>query len=200
MNKMVIASTMLVSLFAANSMAAVTPVAGSASHASTTSNATAKVDFTGEIVASTCVVNTSATDKTVALPKVNDQQFGTTSGFTTGDTQFTLSFKECKTIANHGYFVDFSGKTPTGDTTVLEATRTTAGTGTTAAATDVGIQVADTNGTAIDFGPGKTELPMANNATGDLTLNLIAKYEQLTNAIPAPGQLTASMNYTVIYK
>lgn len=194
MNKMVIASTMLVSLFAANSMAASAPVAGSANAATSNSKATAHVSFEGEIVASTCIVNTTLSDATVTLPTVNDQQFGTAAGNTIGDTKFTLAFKECPAATGHSYIVAFTGNYPTGNSSVLEATRG----GQTAA--DVGIQVSQVSGPAIDFAPGQTELTPASKANDELTLDLIAKYEQLTNVIPAAGKITASMNYTVIYK
>lgn len=197
MNKMVLASTMLVSLFAANSMAASAPIAGSANAAASTSKATAQVDFKGEIVASTCVVNSNASDQAVTLPTVNDQQFGTAAGNTIGDTAFKLAFSGCTTAANHTYSVVFSGTTPSGNNTkVLEVVRA----GSAGPVTDVGIQVTDKSGNKVDFAPGSAGLPMTDDASGNLTLDLIAKYEQLTTALPAAGKITASMNYTVIYK
>ncbi|MDE9585929.1 hypothetical protein L2108_23920 [Citrobacter braakii] len=68
--KTALTSSVLVALFAANAGAAsvTTPGAGS--------KATATVHFTGEIVASTCVVNTATTDKDIKLPQVTNQLFG----------------------------------------------------------------------------------------------------------------------------
>ncbi|MCY9801341.1 type 1 fimbrial protein, partial [Citrobacter braakii] len=70
MMKTALTSSVLVALFAANAGAAnvTTPGAGS--------KATATVNFTGDIVASTCVVNTATTDKDITLPQVTNQLFG----------------------------------------------------------------------------------------------------------------------------
>ena len=94
MKKITLTCTALVALFSANVGAA-----GSTNYATTAgagSKATATVHFTGEIVASTCVVNTAnPTNTNVVLPQVTNQLFGG-AGSTTGDTQFTLQFTNCQ--------------------------------------------------------------------------------------------------------
>ena len=70
--KTALTSSVLVALFAANAGAAANYV----TTAATGSKATATVHFTGEIVASTCVVNTATTDKDIKLPQVTNQLFG----------------------------------------------------------------------------------------------------------------------------
>lgn len=110
MKKITLTCTALVALFAANVGAA-----GSTNYATTAgagSKATATVHFTGEIVASTCVVNTAnPTNTNVVLPQVTNQLFGG-AGSTTGDTQFTLQFTNCSgATGGSGYVVVFTDKT-----------------------------------------------------------------------------------------
>ncbi|HGY1194973.1 TPA: fimbrial protein [Citrobacter braakii] len=188
MMKTALTSSVLVALFAANAGAAsvTTPGAGS--------KATATVQFTGEIVASTCVVNTATTDKDIKLPQVTNQLFGN-AGSSTGDTPFTLQFTNCQgATGGSGYVVVFTGNTPGSNTALLEAKR-----GSTPA-TDVGIEV-DHAGKALVFSSGKNEIVLSpTGANGDAQIDLVAKYQQIGAALPAAGTITADMNYTVIYK
>ena len=92
--KTALTSSVLVALFAANAGAA----ANFVTTAATGSKATATVHFTGEIVASTCVVSTAnQPGKTVALPQVTNQLFSG-AGSSTGDTPFTLQFSGCSGV------------------------------------------------------------------------------------------------------
>ncbi len=108
MMKTALTSSVLVALFAANAGAAANYV----TTAATGSKATATVHFTGEIVASTCVVSTAnQPGKTVALPQVTNQLFSG-AGSSTGDTPFTLQFSGCSGVTGgSGYVVVFTGKT-----------------------------------------------------------------------------------------
>ena len=192
MKKITLTCTALVALFAANVGAA-----GSTNYATTAgagSKATATVHFTGEIVASTCVVNTAnPTNTNVVLPQVTNQLFGG-AGSTTGDTQFTLQFTNCSgATGGSGYVVVFTDKTPGSNTKLLEAFRTTV------AATDVGSEV-DHAGSALDFSAGQNEVSLTPNQNGDAHIDLVAKYQQIGATLPAAGTITADMNYTVIYK
>ena len=189
MMKTALTSSVLVALFAANAGAAsvTTPGAGS--------KATATVQFTGEIVASTCVVSTAnQPGKTVALPQVTNQLFSG-AGSSTGDTPFTLQFTNCQgATGGSGYVVVFTGNTPGSNTALLEAKR-----GSTPA-TDVGIEV-DHAGKALVFSSGKNEIVLSpTGANGDAQIDLVAKYQQIGGTLPAAGTITADMNYTVIYK
>lgn len=192
MKKITLTCTALVASFAANVCAA-----GSTNYATTAgagSKATATVHFTGEIVASTCVVNTAnPTNTNVVLPQVTNQLFGG-AGSTTGDTQFTLQFTNCSgATGGSGYVVVFTDKTPGSNTKLLEAFRTTV------AATDVGIEV-DHAGSALDFSAGQNEVSLTPDQNGDAHIDLVAKYQQIGATLPAAGTITADMNYTVIYK
>ncbi|MDV0578821.1 fimbrial protein [Citrobacter braakii] len=188
MMKTALTSSVLVALFAANAGAAnvTTPGAGS--------KATATVNFTGDIVASTCVVNTATTDKDITLPQVTNQLFGS-AGSSTGDTSFKLQFTNCQgSTGGSSYVVVFTGKNPGSNTTLLEANR-----GSTPA-TDVGIEV-DYAGQALDFSSGNNEVVLSpTGANGNAEITLVAKYQQIGTAVPAAGTITAAMNYTVIYK
>ena len=188
MMKTALTSSVLVALFAANAGAAsvTTPGAGS--------KATATVHFTGEIVASTCVVSTAnQPGKTVALPQVTNQLFSG-AGSSTGDTPFTLQFSGCSGVTGgSGYVVVFTGKTPGSNTALLEAKRGSA------SATDVGIEV-DQAGHALDFASGSNEVSLKADQNGDAQIDLVAKYQQIGGTLPAAGTITADMNYTVIYK
>ncbi|MDM3401170.1 type 1 fimbrial protein [Citrobacter sp. Cb019] len=190
MMKTALTSSVLVALFAANAGAAANYV----TTAATGSKATATVHFTGEIVASTCVVSTAnQPGKTVALPQVTNQLFSG-AGSSTGDTSFTLQFTNCQgSTGGSGYVVVFTGKTPSGKAALLEATRSSG------AANDVGIEV-DHEGHALDFASGKTEVPLTLGSNGDAQIDLVAKYQQIGATLPAAGTITADMNYTVIYK
>ena len=193
MMKTALTSSVLVALFAANAGAAANYV----TTAATGSKATATVHFTGEIVASTCVVNTAnPTNTNVVLPQVTNQLFGG-AGSTTGDTQFTLQFTGCSGATGaHSYVVVFTGKNPGSNTTLLEATRTTG------AATDVGIEVDNkgNSGKALDFSASQNEVSLTPDQNGDAHIDLVAKYQQIGATLPAAGTITADMNYTVIYK
>lgn len=190
MMKTALTSSVLVALFAANAGAAANYVTTAASG----SKATATVHFTGEIVASTCVVSTANQKvKNVALPQVTNQLFSGANS-STGDTPFTLQFIGCSgTTGGSGYVVVFTGKTPGNNTTLLEATRGSV------AANDVGIEV-DHERNALDFASGKTEVPLTLDSNGDAHIDLVAKYKQIGVTLPAAGTITADMNYTVIYK
>ncbi|MFP8445517.1 fimbrial protein [Citrobacter braakii] len=192
--KTALTSSVLVALFAANAGANTGPVANYVTTAATGSKATATVHFTGEIVASTCVVSTAnQPGKTVALPQVTNQLFSGASS-STGDTSFTLQFTNCQgSTGGSGYVVVFTGKTPSGKAALLEATRSSG------AANDVGIEV-DHEGHALDFASGKTEVPLTLGSNGDAHIDLVAKYQQIGATLPAAGTITADMNYTVIYK
>ncbi|WP_213133549.1 fimbrial protein [Citrobacter sp. FP75] len=194
MKKTTLTSTVLVALFAANVGAVGTTYVTTAASGS---KATATVHFTGEIVASTCVVNTAnPTNTTVTLPKVTNQLFSG-AGSTTGDTPFTLQFTGCTGAAGAGsYVVVFTGKNPGSKTTLLEATRSTG------AAKDVGIEVDNTgnSGSALDFASGSNEVQLSPTPAGDAQIDLVAKYQQIGSTLPAAGTITADMNYTVIYK
>ncbi|XEI89139.1 type 1 fimbrial protein [Citrobacter braakii] len=190
MMKTALTSSVLVALFAANAGAAANYVTTAASG----SKATATVHFTGEIVASTCVVSTAnQPGKTVALPQVTNQLFSG-AGSSTGDTPFTLQFTGCSgTTGGSGYVVVFTGKTPGNNTTLLEATRGSV------AASDVGIEV-DQAGQALDFASGSNEVSLKADQSGAAHIDLVAKYKQIGATLPAAGTITADMNYTVIYK
>lgn len=190
MMKTALTSSVLVALFAANAGAAANYVTTAASG----SKATATVHFTGEIVASTCVVSTAnQPGKTVALPQVTNQLFSG-AGSSTGDTPFTLQFTGCSgTTGGSGYVVVFTGKTPGNNTTLLEATRGSV------AASDVGIEV-DQAGQALDFASGSNEVSLKADQSGAEHIDLVAKYKQIGATLPAAGTITADMNYTVIYK
>lgn len=190
MMKTALTSSVLVALFAANAGAAANYVTTAASG----SKATATVHFTGEIVASTCVVSTAnQTGKTVALPQVTNQLFSG-AGSSTGDTPFTLQFTGCSgTTGGSGYVVVFTGNTPGSNTALLEAKR-----GSTPA-TDVGIEV-DHESNALEFASGNTEVPLTLDSNGDAHIDLVAKYKQIGATLPAAGTIAADMNYTVIYK
>lgn len=189
MMKTALTSSVLVALFAANAGAANAPTPGAGS------KATATVHFTGEIVASTCVVSSAnPQNTTVTLPKVTNQFFGN-DGATTGDTPFTLQFTGCSgTTGGSGYVVVFTGKTPSGKAALLEATRSSG------AATDVGIEV-DQAGQALNFtSAGSNEVTLTPASNGDAHIDLVAKYKQIGATLPTAGTITADMNYTVIYK
>ncbi|MEG0097804.1 MAG: fimbrial protein [Citrobacter sp.] len=194
MKKTTLTGTMLVALFAANAGAA---APGYVTTPAANSKATATVHFTGEIVASTCVVNTAnPTNTTVTLPKVTNQLFSG-DGSSTGDTPFTLQFTGCSgATGGSGYVVVFTGKNPGSKTTLLEAARASV------AATDVGFEVDDAgnSGRALDFASGSNEVQLSPTPAGDAQINLIAKYQQIGSTLPAAGTITAAMNYTVIYK
>nr|WP_249742567.1 fimbrial protein [Citrobacter braakii] len=194
MMKTALTSSVLVALFAANAGANTGPVANYVTTAATGSKATATVHFTGEIVASTCVVSTAnQPGKTVALPQVTNQLFSG-AGSSTGDTPFTLQFSGCSGVTGgSGYVVVFTGKTPGSNTALLEAKRGSA------SATDVGIEV-DQAGHALDFASGSNEVSLTADQNGDAQITLVAKYQQIGATLPAAGTITADMNYTVIYK
>lgn len=194
MKNMMLAVTTLAAFasFNAHSAAPVSSVgATGASAASDT------IHFEGEIVATTCVVNSSTPkNQTVTLPTVSNQLFGGDTT-TTGDKAFQLQFSKCTTTTGvNGYAVHFDGNTLAGKDTSLETQRN----GNTPA-TDVAIEVFH-GGNPIHFtnGAGANDIALTPNSSGDATLDLVAKYEQIGSTIPAAGTITADMRYTVVYK
>lgn len=200
MNKITLTSAMLVSLFAASVVAAGPGAiaSGPVTVAANGSKASAVVNFEGEIVASTCVVTSgNQQGKTVTLPQVTNQLFGG-NGTTVGDTPFTLDFTGCTgSTGGTGYTVVFTGTSPVGRDDLLEATRTGSNPGN---ATDVGIEVVKANGNALKFSSANNEIKLVPDATGNASINMVAKYQQIGSTLPAAGALTANMTYTVIYK
>lgn len=154
------------------------------------SAASATVTFKGSIVASSCVVDT-AQNKDVTLPTVTNELFGG-QNTTLGDTPFTLKFSHCNAPAGQSYKVTFADSTPGTDHTVLTALRNNA------PVTDVGIEVVYGHQT-LDF-TDNTGVNLAADGTDGGKVELVAKYRQLTTTLPAAGDITAAMRYTVDYK
>lgn len=147
------------------------------------------VKFNGEIVDTPCVVSTDSTDQTVTLGKVKSSTFAAVKD-TSADQGFSIKLEECDASVKKTANVIFTGSQDSTDNTLL-AISNVAG-----AATGVGIEIMNNDGTAIPMGEAGADNTLQN---GENTLNFKAHYKS-TAASVTPGVANSQADFQVTYK
>lgn len=146
-----------------------------------------KVNFTGEITDTTCVVDTDSLNQTVELGKVSKSSLAS-AGSTTGAKKFTLVLSSCPATVTSAK-VRFDGIQVPGDSSLLALT---AGDDT---AEDVGIQISDANNNIINLYQDSAAYTLT---TGVNNLNFTARYYAISDAVTV-GDANAVTEFTIVY-
>ncbi|QMV52648.1 fimbrial protein [Ewingella americana] len=166
---------------------AIAILAGSA-FASVAHAASGTINFTGNVTAATCTIDTGSKNQTVALGTVGTTDFPT-AGSTSGNGQITMVLSACPAGATQAS-VSFGGPADASNGNLLKLD---------SAATATGVAIAlfeDDGSTAIPLGqPSKTH-PLS--ATEQNALTYFAKY-QSTAATVGEGTANATADFTVLY-
>jgi major type 1 subunit fimbrin (pilin) len=149
------------------------------------------VNFTGEIVQSTCTVASADQTKTVVLGKYPTSAFPKT-GATSGAKAFTISLEKCEA---GDYTLRFDGNTPTGNPGLLAVT---------GGATGVGVEILDNNSAIIPItqdvaAPASVTIAANGASPGIATFNLRARYRSFQDVVTA-GQANSNATFTIQYK
>ncbi|HAU5634540.1 fimbrial protein [Citrobacter amalonaticus] len=177
---------------------------------------TGVINFTGNVIASPCDVDITLTTPAqsysstngfltaqLTLPDVTPASFPA-SGSYAGRTPFSIALTNCLAgaVSPTTVYTRFtSGLTASGDPAVLRNTDSSG-------ATDVGIAILQSNGTAqIDinsdhqssgaYDPGQP-LPDSSGSAGDVTLNYVAAYKSLAASV-GTGVVAAQTSFEIAY-
>ncbi|EHM49131.1 MAG: type 1 fimbrial protein [Yokenella regensburgei] len=151
-----------------------------------------KVEFTGEIIKSTCNVVSGDQDKQVFIGKYPTSAF-TKVGDVTASKAFTIQLEKCTA---GDYTLRFDGQTVAGHSNLLSVDK----------AQGVGIEILDNNEKIIPINqsagtdtPWVTITPSAPEASdGTATFNLKARYKSFDTV--QAGSANANANFTIEYK
>lgn len=162
-----------------------------ASSFQTASAANGTVNFTGEIVQSTCSVVSGDQTKTVVLGKYPTSAFPKT-GATSGAKAFTISLEKCEA---GDYSLRFDGNTPTGNPDLLAVT---------GGAKGVGVEILDNNSAIVPITqdvatPASVTIASTGATPGMATFNLRARYRSFQDVVTA-GQANSNATFTIQYK
>lgn len=147
------------------------------------------VQFKGEIVDTPCVVSTDSSDQTVTLGKVKASTFAVVKD-TSADQGFAIKLEECDASVKKTANVTFTGSEDSDDNTLL-AINSVSG-----AATGVGIEILNNDGTPIPMGTLGADNALQN---GENTLNFKAHYKSTLAAV-TPGAANSQADFQVTYK
>lgn len=164
----------------------------SAIHAGATFASDGVINFTGEIVDTSCQVDTSSKDMTVNLGKVNKTSF-TQAGDEESATKFTIKLTGCPTTpeGTTQAAIKFEGQSVPGDDTVLALTDTAG------AATGVGVEIKDWADNPVSMRTTPTAfLPLGTS--GEMSLNYTAYYRATAGTVTS-GEANAATSFTVVY-
>ncbi|MGY2798950.1 major type 1 subunit fimbrin (pilin) [Ewingella americana] len=166
---------------------AIAILAGSA-FASVAHAASGTINFTGNVTAATCTIDTGSKNQTVALGTVGTTDFPS-AGSTSGNGQITMVLSACPAGATQAS-VSFGGPADPSNGNLLKLDST-------ATATGVAIALFEDDGsTSIPLGqPSKTH-PLSSTEQNALTY--FAKY-QSTAATVGEGTANATADFTVLY-
>lgn len=149
------------------------------------------VNFTGEIVQSTCTVVSADQTKTVVLGKYPTSAFPKT-GATSGAKAFTISLEKCEV---GDYTLRFDGNTPTGNPDLLAVT---------GGAKGVGVEILDNNSAIVPItqdvaSPATVTIAAGATSPGTATFNLRARYRSFQDVVTA-GKADSNATFTIQYK
>ncbi|MFB5643276.1 fimbrial protein [Kluyvera ascorbata] len=151
------------------------------------------VHFTGSVVNAACAVSQDSVNKTVDMGQVRlaafgDQPVGGTAA--NQKTPFSITLTDCDTSVSTEATVTFNGTAAEGSAGVLD---NMAGAG---GAQGVGVQIYDTDGTALDLGK---ESKAATLIDGDNVMSFSADYVSTSSSLTA-GNVDATATFNVTYQ
>lgn len=147
------------------------------------------INFNGEIIDQTCTVAPDSVTKAVNLGKVAASALTGTVGTKASPTRFTLKLTNCPATATAAT-IKFDGTRDADSADLLQLTQVTG------AATGVGIEIADKNGTPI---PLHTASSAYTLKTGDNDLDFVARYVS-TKAAVTVGPANSVSQFTLNYQ
>ncbi|AOI65623.1 fimbrial protein [Burkholderia territorii] len=164
-----------------------TAVALAALSTSAFADGTGTINFTGEIVAGACGIDSGSVNQTVNLGKVPTHTFKQ-AGDKSTPTNFDIKLTDCDTsIAQNAYFT-FTGTSSAGQPKLLA---------TIGSATNVGIRLQSASGEYLDNGAEQKAPTVLQNGTN--IARFAAMYEA-TAAGVTPGTADGVANFTVRYQ
>lgn len=146
------------------------------------------VKFTGNIIADACTVDTASKDMTVVLGDVATTAFSA-AGDKASPTKFTLNLTDCPTTVTQ-VSVKFDGTSDTVNSSLLKLDS-----GMTA--TNVGIEIADNNGTTIPLHTASPEYAVATDGTA--ALDFVGRYVSTAASVGA-GTANGTSQFTLNYQ
>jgi len=151
------------------------------------------VHFTGSVVNAACAVAEDSINQTVNMGQVRLAAFGDTpteGNVANQKVPFSIKLTDCDTNVSTQASVTFNGPAASGNASVLD---NTAGTG---GAQGVGVQLYDTDGTALDLGK---ESKAATLIDGNNTMAFTADYIATSGTLSA-GDVDATATFNVTYQ
>lgn len=145
-----------------------------------------QINVNGNIVNTTCDVDTNSANLNVAMGDQPISALNTAVGVTSPDISFSIKLVNCSDVAT-GVNIAFSG-TVSSDTALLKLDD--------GGATGIGIEILDDNKTQIPVNVASKNYPL--NAGVDNTLNFYARYK--TESLPVTaGDANATATFTLTY-
>lgn len=179
----------------ATTLATITLISASSAFA-----ADGTLNFTGDIQDTTCVVDLAGaggTSLSIPMGTFNKSAFSGGSGTTSNATKFSIKLKTCPATYTKAT-VEFDGTPDSNNSDVLALT---AGTGTDASATGVGIQISDKSGKALALKTESASYDLTTGTVGADTVNSLdfsARYIATAAAVTS-GKANATASFTVKY-
>ncbi|WP_330985936.1 MULTISPECIES: fimbrial protein [Enterobacterales] len=151
------------------------------------------VNFTGEIIADACQVDSASQNLNVNLGKVAATSFSS-SGAKSSPTAYKITLSSCPESAT-GVTIKYDGNANATNPSLLKLDPVAApGT----AASGVGIEIADATGTIIPLQTASAVFPV-NSADNTAILNFVARYVS-TTATVTPGIANGTSQFTLNYQ
>jgi major type 1 subunit fimbrin (pilin) len=146
------------------------------------------VRFVGNIIADACEVDTASKDMTVVLGNVATTSFSA-AGDKSSPTAFTIKLLNCpSTVTKVSAKFDGLSDVANSDLLMLDSGMT---------ATNVGIEIADTNGNPIPLHTSSPEYVIGSDSSADL--NFVARYVSTAASVGA-GTANGTTQFTINYQ
>ncbi|WP_338124591.1 fimbrial protein [Ewingella americana] len=146
------------------------------------------INFTGNITAAACTVDTASANRTVALGNVSSSAF-TAAGSTASPTAFVIDLTNCPaTVTSASTKFDGPANATNSSIIALSSGQT---------ATGVGVAIYENDSSTL-IPLGTASKAKAITTAGPNTLNFIAKYMATAAAVTA-GTANAVTTFTVVY-
>ncbi len=174
-----------------NTLIAASLMTAGLAHAATTTVNGGTVHFKGEVVNAACAVDAGSVDQTVQLGQVKAATLSE-AGKTSSAVGFNIQLNDCDTTVATKAAIAFSGVVVNADNpTALALESSSAG-----GATNVGVQVLDSAGKAVQFDGSPSTAATLTDGTN--TLPFQARY--IATGAATPGTANANANFKVQYE
>ena len=133
-----------------------------------------KVTFNGEVTSGACSIKAGDANKIVPMDTVKASTFTAADQLAKVNEPFTIGLVDCSTDTLKTVQISFSGQTVSGKPGVLA---NNAGAG---SAKNVGLQIFNPDGTALDIGKLSTEITLTENTNIPLSVDYISLDKDVT--------------------